>query len=101
MKIAQKPIKSYLLILMALTTLFGYAKEPSQSHGEGEKVDTPEEIREYIAHHLKDSHDFHFTHTMSLAHITVFRCQLLYGQVKALRHLCPQLFITTIAVKLL
>ena len=69
MKIAQKPIKSYLLILMALTTLFGYAKEPSQSHGEGEKVDTPEEIREYIAHHLKDSHDFHFyTHNESGTH---------------------------------
>lgn len=63
MKIANKPIKSYLLIVLALTTFFGYASDPVKSQ-DGGIVDTEQEVKDYILHHLKDSHDFHlFSYT--------------------------------------
>ncbi|NRB59523.1 MAG: F0F1 ATP synthase subunit A [Winogradskyella sp.] len=63
MKIAQKSIKTYLFALLALLSLTLQAKEPANSHDAGE-VDTKEEVKDYIVHHLKDSHDFHlFSYT--------------------------------------
>lgn len=63
MKIANKPIKSYLLIVLALTTFFGYASDPVKSQ-DGGIVDTEQEVKDYILHHLKESHDFHlFSYT--------------------------------------
>jgi len=49
MKIANKPIKSYLLIVLALTTFFGYASDPVKSQ-DGGIVDTEQEVKDYILH---------------------------------------------------
>ncbi len=60
--IAKKSIK-FLVVLFALTaslSVFANGDDNKNQHPEGNQVDTPEEIKEYIAHHLKDSHDFHF-----------------------------------------
>jgi F-type H+-transporting ATPase subunit a len=45
-------------IFALLTPKFSYASEGVEKHDETAQVDTPEEINEYIQHHLKDSHDF-------------------------------------------
>ncbi|GAB1857960.1 F0F1 ATP synthase subunit A [Flavobacteriaceae bacterium MHTCC 0001] len=64
MTIAAQPIKFIAVLFLALLSIKTYATT-SDAHGEtdkhpkGELVDTPEEIKEYIKHHLKDSHDFH------------------------------------------
>ena len=53
---------SFSIILLAISTFFtantAFASEGAESHADGGKVDTQEEISEYIQHHLKDSHDF-------------------------------------------
>ena len=45
---------SFLLVLAPLILL----ASDSQPSGEGNLIDTPEEINDYIVHHLQDSHDF-------------------------------------------
>lgn len=60
-------IKLKTTIVMSLTllsSLFCSALATASAEGEkGDPVNTPEEITEYIQHHVKDSHDFHlFTH---------------------------------------
>ena len=47
-----------LTILAVFTTNLTFASGGGESHEGDAKVDTPEEIGEYIQHHLKDSHDF-------------------------------------------
>ncbi|MEQ8925994.1 MAG: F0F1 ATP synthase subunit A [Fulvivirga sp.] len=53
---------SFSIALLTFLTLFtanlAFASEGGDTHEEGGKVNTPEEITEYIQHHLKDSHDF-------------------------------------------
>ncbi|WP_410529950.1 F0F1 ATP synthase subunit A [Tamlana sp. s12] len=49
-----------LVLLMTSVSSFANTQEHgNQHHEQGDKVDSPEEIKDYIAHHLKDSHDFH------------------------------------------
>lgn len=52
-------LRILLLILALVPSLAVASGEPEKGH-EGNLVDTPEEIKEYIQHHLKDSHDFTF-----------------------------------------
>ncbi|MUU79035.1 F0F1 ATP synthase subunit A [Winogradskyella endarachnes] len=70
MKVAKQTFKFFILVSFLFANAFAMAdnssKDPVVS---GNKVDTAEEIREYISHHLKDSHDFHFyTHNESGTH---------------------------------
>ncbi|WP_194768217.1 F0F1 ATP synthase subunit A [Tamlana sp. I1] len=50
-----------LVLLMTSVSSFANSGEHDNQHQEegGNKVDTPDEIKAYIAHHLQDSHDFH------------------------------------------
>ncbi len=64
MMVAKKPIKLLTALVLTFFSIASYAT--NDGHGEenkdphkGELVDTPDEIKEYITHHLKDSHDFH------------------------------------------
>lgn len=57
MMIAQKSIKIVTTLLITLMSITAYAGGGS---GKGNPVDTKEEVKAYIKHHLKDSHDFHF-----------------------------------------
>ena len=64
--VATKSIKFLVVFVLALTSFTAFAQEDVV---ENNLVDSPDEIREYIAHHLKDSHDFHFfTDNASGAH---------------------------------
>ncbi|MBU2950348.1 F0F1 ATP synthase subunit A [Tamlana agarivorans] len=61
-----------LVLLMTSVSTFANSGEHDNQHEEagGNKVDTPDEINAYIAHHLKDSHDFHlYTNNETGAHI--------------------------------
>ena len=60
MKIAHKTIKTLTLVVLFLTTsiTFGSDKEKHSSANDGGQVNTPEEVKDYIQHHLQDSHDF-------------------------------------------
>ncbi|WP_262905081.1 F0F1 ATP synthase subunit A [Neotamlana sargassicola] len=60
--IAKQSIK-FLVVLFTLTAsfaVFANGGDQENHHAEGNQIDTPEEIKGYIEHHLKDSHDFHF-----------------------------------------
>ena len=67
---AQKSIKFLLTLTIALFSVVTFAQheeahDAKEGHHDthsasGNPVDTKEEIKEYIKHHLKDSHDFHF-----------------------------------------
>ena len=61
MMIAKRSIKLIIALFCVLITSVSLA-DTNQSHQEdhnGNTIDTPSEIKEYIQHHLKDSHDFH------------------------------------------
>ena len=61
MKIAQKTIKFLLIAVITLFTSAGFASESDKQHeaqDDGGRVNTKEEVEEYILHHIKDSHDF-------------------------------------------
>lgn len=61
MKIAQKTIKFFLLIVLALFTTVNFAAISENNHdnqNDGGRVNTKEEVEAYILHHIKDSHDF-------------------------------------------
>ncbi|AUS05087.1 F0F1 ATP synthase subunit A [Pseudotamlana carrageenivorans] len=60
MMLVKQTTKFIAILVLLMTSVSSFAN--TQEHGDehqGDKVDTPEEIKEYIAHHLKDSHDFH------------------------------------------
>lgn len=68
MKIASKSITFFTLVLVLCVPFYAFAKPVlsavevaiSEKGGEkGDPINTPQEIEEYIQHHLKDSHDFH------------------------------------------
>ena len=71
MMIAKRSIKLIIALFCVLITSVSLA-ETNQSHQEdhnGNTIDTPSEIKEYIQHHLKDSHDFHlFTNNKTGKH---------------------------------
>jgi F-type H+-transporting ATPase subunit a len=63
MNIVQKSIKGMTLFIVMLMTAFTHASggDGEENHGSeahGNQIDTAEEIRGYIKHHLQDSHDF-------------------------------------------
>jgi F-type H+-transporting ATPase subunit a len=65
--VSKKSIKFIAVLVLALFSITSYGNDDKQVPGN--KVDTAEEIKDYIAHHLKDSHDFHFyTHNESGTH---------------------------------
>lgn len=72
--VAKKSIKFIAILVLMLTSVVAFANEEnhdSQHHGGGEQIDSPEEIKEYIAHHLKDSHDFHlYTNNKTGTHVS-------------------------------
>jgi F-type H+-transporting ATPase subunit a len=67
MRIAQKTIKFFTIITLALLSINSFASGGDQKHNDqndGGQVNTDQEVKEYILHHLKDSHDFHlFSYT--------------------------------------
>ncbi|WP_158840013.1 F0F1 ATP synthase subunit A [Polaribacter sp. L3A8] len=63
MKIAQKTIKYITIALITVITSTTFASESDQKNhpqNDGGQVNTQEEVKAYIQHHLKDSHDFTF-----------------------------------------
>lgn len=60
MKIANKSIRIFILIVFSLTTsfVFGSSNKQSSTQNDGGRVNTKEEVKAYIQHHLQDSHDF-------------------------------------------
>ena len=61
MKIAHKPIQFLTIILVALFTVNSFASggdKKQDNQNDGGRVNTEKEVKEYILHHLKDSHDF-------------------------------------------
>ena len=59
MKVISKTITSLSLILLFSLTAFAKGDKKDGQNSHGDPVNTPEEINEYIQHHVKDSHDFH------------------------------------------
>lgn len=53
--VLNKLVTFSILSLFSLTAFAG----GDQEHKKGDPVNTPEEINEYIQHHVKDAHDFH------------------------------------------
>lgn len=56
MMVAIKPIKFLVAFILILTSFSTMAQNDVE---ENNLVDSPDEIKDFIAHHLKDSHDFH------------------------------------------
>ncbi len=59
MMVAKKSIKFVAVLVLVLISFKSFAAGDVNQHPEGDLVDSPKEIKEYIKHHLKDSHDFH------------------------------------------
>ena len=58
MKSAQKFI-TFFIVLALFVPFNAFAKANTVQGDQADPVDSPEEIQEYIRHHLKDAHDFH------------------------------------------
>jgi F-type H+-transporting ATPase subunit a len=61
MKVAQKTIKFLTIAVIAIITSTTFASEAGdkdQPQSDGGQVNTQAEVKAYIKHHLKDSHDF-------------------------------------------
>ena len=61
MKIAHKSIQFFTIILVALFTVNTFAggdNKKQDPQNDGGRVNTKQEVKDYIQHHLKDSHDF-------------------------------------------
>jgi len=60
MKIAQKSIKFLTIVAISLFTMLSFATESNKTdnQNDGGRVNTKQEINDYIKHHLADSHDF-------------------------------------------
>lgn len=64
--VATKSIKFLVVFVLALVTFPTFAQDDAKDDN---LVNTPEEINAYIAHHLKDAHDFHlFTNNATGVH---------------------------------
>lgn len=55
-------VKILLFFVVAFASVGVYAKDPQNEHGttskESLRIDTKNEVKEYINHHLQDSYDF-------------------------------------------
>lgn len=70
MMVATKSIQ-FIAALAFIFTSFSAFAGGSDNGQPGNTIDSPEEIKDYIAHHLKDSHDFHlFTDNESGTHVS-------------------------------
>ena len=58
MMVATKSIKFIAVLVLTLTSFMAFANGGDNDQ-KGELINSPTDIRAYIAHHLKDSHDFH------------------------------------------
>lgn len=58
MKVAQQTFKSLVVLVIALSSAFSLAGNPTKQESEGDQVSTPKQVQDYILHHIKDSHDF-------------------------------------------
>ncbi|WP_289043676.1 F0F1 ATP synthase subunit A [uncultured Olleya sp.] len=58
MMLAKKYFNFIAILVLTLFSFSAYGEETKQEPGN--TVNTAQEIKEYIKHHLKDSHDFHF-----------------------------------------
>ncbi|MCH3881464.1 MULTISPECIES: F0F1 ATP synthase subunit A [Tenacibaculum] len=58
MAIATKSIKFLVLFTIVFTSFTAFAGGDSPSSDKDGEINTPKGIKEYIKHHLKDSHDF-------------------------------------------
>lgn len=56
---AKQSIKFIVVFLLVLVSFKSFADGGSSHHESGNVIDTPQEIKAHIKHHLKDSHDFH------------------------------------------
>ncbi|MFC5194165.1 MULTISPECIES: F0F1 ATP synthase subunit A [Bizionia] len=66
MMVAKKSIKLLVVFVLALTSFSVSAQNDDTANN---LIDSPDEISDYIAHHLKDSHDFHlFTNNETGVH---------------------------------
>ena len=67
MKIAQKSIKFLTVLALAFVTTSSFANIDDQKHDDqknGGRISTDKQVKEYILHHIKDSHDFNlFSYT--------------------------------------
>lgn len=64
MKVASKSITLFVLIFVLSIPFYAFAKAETVKDGKkGNPVNTKEEVKAYIQHHLKDSHDFHLFST--------------------------------------
>jgi F-type H+-transporting ATPase subunit a len=68
--VVTKSIK-FIAALAFIFTSFSALAGNSDNSQPGNTIDSPEEIKDYIAHHLKDSHDFHlFTNNKTGTHVS-------------------------------
>ncbi|OBX22617.1 F0F1 ATP synthase subunit A [Gelidibacter algens] len=58
MKIAQHTLKLLCFLLITLSGSISFAANDTTQKDTGE-INTSEKVKDYIAHHIKDSHDFH------------------------------------------
>ncbi|OBX21858.1 MULTISPECIES: F0F1 ATP synthase subunit A [Bizionia] len=69
MMVAKNSIKLLVVFILALTSFSVSAQNDEVANN---LIDSPKEISDYIAHHLKDSHDFHlFTDNSSGTHYSM------------------------------
>ena len=68
--VVTKSIK-FIAALAFIFASFSVVAGNSDNSQPGNTIDSPEEIKDYIAHHLKDSHDFHlFTNNKTGTHVS-------------------------------
>jgi len=58
MKVAQRTFKFLFLISILLTSKVVFAQHTENEGNDGGEINSPEEVKEYILHHIQDSHDF-------------------------------------------
>lgn len=58
MMIAKKTIKFITILAMMFSSFITHANNSQTPDNSGGRIDTPEKVKEYIMHHLADSHDF-------------------------------------------
>lgn len=65
MKVARQILNIFCFLLVILSSSFSFAENHTVQGDSGE-INTSEKVSEYIAHHIKDAHDFHlFSYTDS------------------------------------
>lgn len=58
MKVAQRTFKFLFLLTILLSSKVVLAQHSDEEGDPGTEINSPEEVKEYILHHIQDSHDF-------------------------------------------